>query len=92
MKRIFVILFLLTLFPSLAVAGADDYVPSPITINTSTLPVVVIGPADAHTYPRVIGELTGVWALFFSIELSIFFLVLHLALLNCIYYYTIRLF
>lgn len=56
MKRIFVILFLLNLFPSLAVAGADDYVPSPITINTSTLPVVVIGPADAHTYPRVIGN------------------------------------
>ncbi|MFU9077929.1 fimbrial protein [Proteus sp. LHD240705] len=59
MKRIFVILFLLNLFPSLAVAGADDYVPSPITINTSTHPVVVIGSADAHTYPRVIGELSG---------------------------------
>lgn len=58
MKRIFVILFLLNLLPSLAVAGADDYVPSPITINTSTLPIVV-GPSDAHTYPRVIGELTA---------------------------------
>lgn len=40
-------------------AGADDYVPSQIAINASTLPRVVIGPADAHTYPRVIGELSG---------------------------------
>ncbi|HEK3215795.1 TPA: type 1 fimbrial protein, partial [Proteus mirabilis] len=59
MKRIFVILFLLTLHPNLAVAGADDYVPSQIAISASTLPRVVIGPADAHTYPRVIGELSG---------------------------------
>lgn len=59
MKRIFVILFLLTLHPNLAMAGADDYVPSQIAINASTLPRVVIGPADAHTYPRVIGELSG---------------------------------
>ncbi|HBD5985394.1 TPA: type 1 fimbrial protein, partial [Escherichia coli] len=59
MKRIFFIPLFLILLPKLAVAGPDDYVPSQIAVNTSTLPGVVIGPADAHTYPRVIGELAG---------------------------------
>lgn len=51
MKRIFFIPLFLILLPKLAVAGPDDYVPSQIAVNTSTLPGVVIGPADAHTYP-----------------------------------------
>ncbi|EEV8608785.1 type 1 fimbrial protein, partial [Escherichia coli] len=59
MKRIFFIPLFLILLPKLAVAGPNDYVSSQIAVNTSTLPGVVIGPADAHTYPRVIGELAG---------------------------------
>ncbi|HFQ8865696.1 TPA: fimbrial protein, partial [Escherichia coli] len=59
MKRIFFIPLLLIFLPNLAVAGRDDYVSSQIAVNASTLPGVVIGPADAHTYPRVIGELEG---------------------------------
>ncbi|EFN6862006.1 type 1 fimbrial protein, partial [Escherichia coli] len=59
MKRIFFIPLLLIFLPNLAVAGQDDYVSSQIAVNASTLPGVVIGPADAHTYPRVIGELEG---------------------------------
>lgn len=57
MKKTFFISLILIMLPKLVVAGPDDYVPSQIAINTSSLPGVVIGPADAHTYPRVIGEL-----------------------------------
>lgn len=51
MKRIFFHTIVFNFTPKLAVAGPDDYVPSQIAVNTSTLPGVVIGPADAHTYP-----------------------------------------